>query len=306
MKIKIVYFIVVILAFSTGIISRDIEGIITIDGVEREYILHLPDGYGGENLPLVMVYHGGGGTAKQIKNHVKFDKLADKENFIAVYPNAVNKNWNDGRNDEKLKEKYDDVKFINTLLDTLIKNYKIDTSRIFATGISNGGFFSIYLAYKLSQRILAIAPVTANIPADIATGFKTEYPVSLLLVNGTDDPLVKYDGGAVGYGEDGFGRGESISTDRTIDIWVKNNGCSTAPVIEDIPNKNLRDKCKAEKFTYTACSNNTEVILIKINGGGHTWPGASQYLPKILVGIVCKDFSATEMIWEFFKSRTVR
>lgn len=290
-----------------GVLSAgEIEGAITVDGVEREYLLYLPDNYGTKKLPLVIACHGGGGNMKQMRNYVKFEKLGKKENFIVVYPNAVNKNWNDGRNDEKLKEKYDDVKFIDLLLDKLIADYNVDSSRIFSTGISNGGFFSIYLAYKLSNKILAIAPVTANIPADIADEFKTEYPVSLLLINGTDDPLVKYDGGAVGYGEEGFGRGESISTDRTIDIWTKNNGCSITPQTEDLPNKSISDKCKAEKFTYTGCNGNTEVILIKINGGGHTWPGGAPYLPKLLIGRVCKDFNATEMIWEFFKSRPLR
>lgn len=128
--------------------------------MKREYILHLPKNYGSESLPLVMVFHGGGGTADQIKDHTKFNKLADKENFIVVYPNSVDKNWNDGRIGDKLPMDRDDVKFINMLLDTLIANYKVNSKRIFSTGISNGGFFSFYLALKLSDRILAIAPVT--------------------------------------------------------------------------------------------------------------------------------------------------
>lgn len=301
---KNLVFIIILAAVHT--FSGDINGTLQVDGIERDYILHLPKNYGSDLLPLVMVFHGGGGNSTQVKNHTKFSKLADKENFIVVYPNSVNKNWNDGRNDEKLKEKYDDVKFISALLDTLTVKYKIDTARIFSTGISNGGFFSIYLAYKLSFRLLAIAPVTANIPVDIAEGFKTEYPVSMMLINGTKDPLVKYEGGAVGFGEDGFGRGESISTDKTIEIWINNNGCSSAVKTEELPDNDRKDKCRATKYAYSNCKENTEVVLIKIEGGGHTWPGASQYLPKIIVGTVCNDFNATEMIWEFFKSRTPR
>jgi polyhydroxybutyrate depolymerase len=286
--------------------SKDIEGTMMVDGIEREYILHLPENYGTENLPLVMVFHGGGGTAKQIKAHVKFNKLADKENFIVVYPNSVDKNWSDGRVGEKLPVQRDDVKFISILIDTLIANYKVDSKRVFSTGISNGGFFSIYLAYKLSGKILAIAPVTANIPENLKDVYKPEFPVSVLLINGTEDPLVKYDGGAVGFGEDGFGRGTSLPTDESIKTWLSNFECSLTPAVEGIPNKDKKDDCRAKKYIYKPCKDNNEVILIKIDGGGHTWPGASQYLPKFLVGAVCKDFNATEVIWDFFKSRQVR
>jgi polyhydroxybutyrate depolymerase len=318
MKIKIQDVLlvpVIILVLASAAFSKDIDGIITVDGIEREYILHLPKTYeentggkntGGDNLPLVMVFHGGGGNARQMKNHTKFNKLSDKENFIVVYPNAVDKNWSDGRIGEKLPMQRDDVKFISNLIDTLTAKYKIDPKRIFSTGISNGGFFSIYLAYRLSNKILAIAPVTANIAVNLADEFKPDYPVSILLINGTEDPLVKYDGGAVGFGEDGYGRGESVSTDQTISIWTKNNECNINPLAENLDNKNWADKCKAKKYIYSNCAGETEVILVKIEGGGHTWPGGSQYLPKMIVGNVCKDFSATEMIWEFFKSQKSR
>jgi len=290
-------FVVFSLTYSAG----DVDGKMTVDGIEREYILHLPKNYGSESLPLVMVFHGGGGTAEQIKDHVKFNKLADKENFIVVYPNAVDKNWNDGRIGDKLPMDRDDVKFISMMLDTLTANYKINIKRIFSTGISNGGFFSFYLALKLSNRILAIAPVTANLPENLKDSWKTDKPISVLLINGTKDPLVKFDGGPVGFKDDETGRGVSLSTSWTIKILTENNSCMPGVKVEEIDDKE-DDDCKAEKETYYKCADGTKVILVTIKGGGHTWPGASQYLPKIIVGTVCKDFSATEMIWEFFKS----
>ncbi|HWA07436.1 MAG TPA: PHB depolymerase family esterase [Ignavibacteria bacterium] len=287
--------------FSVTYSAGDINGKMTVDGIEREYILHLPKNYGSVPLPLVMVFHGGGGTAEQIKDHVKFSKLADKENFIVVYPNAVDKNWNDGRIGDKLPMDRDDVKFISMLIDTLTANYHVNSKRIFSTGISNGGFFSFYLALKLSTRILAIAPVTANIPENLKDSWKTEKPVSVLLINGTKDPLVKFDGGPVGFKDDETGRGVSLSTSWTVKILTENNSCMPGVKVEEIDDKE-DDDCKAEKETYYKCADGTKVILVTIKGGGHTWPGASQYLPKIIVGNVCKDFNATEMIWEFFKS----
>ncbi len=301
MKRIIYLFLIHLFALFSMTYAGDIVGKLTVDGLEREFILHLPKNYGSEPLPLVMVFHGGGGTAEQVKKHTKFSKLADKENFIVVYPNSVDKNWNDGRIGDKLPMKRDDVKFISMMLDTLIADYKINSKRIFSTGISNGGFFSIYLTYKMSDRILGIAPVTANIPENLKESFTLTSPVSLLLINGTKDPLVKYDGGAVGFREEEGGMGSSISTDWTIKIWTENNLCQQSSKIEEMDNKE-DDGCKAEKTTYYKCKDNSKVVLIKIVGGGHTWPGASQYLPKLIVGAVCKDFNATETIWEFFKS----
>jgi polyhydroxybutyrate depolymerase len=287
------------------IFASDIEGKITVDEFERNYIIHLPKNYSSlQKYPLVLVFHGGGGNAWQIRNYTRFNTISDRENFIVAYPDALNRNWNDGREGEKLPDT-DDVKFISELINTIGALWNVDTSRIFATGISNGGFFSIYLAYKLSGKILAIAPVAAAIPENYAHSFRTEYPVSLLLINGTDDRLVKYHGGEVGLGKH-TGRGKNISTDRTIEIWTANNNCQNSVKIEKLDDKDKDDGCKATRYTYYNCSGNTEVILIKIKGGGHSWPGAKSVLPKIIAGNTCMDFSATEIIWEFFKSRSPR
>lgn len=295
------FFCLLLNVFTVIYAAGNIDGKLNVDGIERDYILHLPKNYGSGTYPLVMVFHGGGGTSDQVMNHTKFNKLADKENFIVVYPNAVDKNWNDGRIGDKLPMDRDDVKFISTLLDTLTANYKINSKRIFSTGISNGGFFSFYLALKLSSRILAIAPVTANIPENLKDSWKTDKPISVLLINGTKDPLVKFDGGPVGFKDDETGRGSSLSTSWTVKILTANNSCQTSTKIEVIDDKE-DDDCTAEKETYYKCADGTKIVLVTIKGGGHTWPGASQYLPKIIVGNVCKDFNATDMIWEFFSS----
>jgi len=292
--------------FSIPLFSQTKDCAITIDGLERTYLLHLPEKTASfNNLPLVFVFHGGGGTGKQIMKDSEFNKLSDKEKFIAVYPNGIDKGWNDGRDDKTEKEKYDDVKFISRLIDTLISEYKIDTARIFATGISNGGFFSFQLAYKLSNRFLAIAPVCANIPKVQKNFYKPEYPVSLLLINGTADPLVKYEGGKVGF-DFAKARGYSLSTDESVEIFLKNNKITGTPKSEEIPNNNDDDECDAVKYTYTGGANNTEVVLIKIENGGHAWPGGKRHFPKKLVGNLCKDFKAADVIWDFFKSRKAR
>ena len=264
---KLLYLFVVSTVFTVYCKAQDFTDKLTIDGVDREYIMHLPKNYHITiPRPLIIVLHGGGSDAKSMVNFTKFNKLADKGNFIVVYPNAVNNNWSDGRIGEQLPMERDDVKFISVMIDTLVARYGVNPKRVFATGISNGGFFSIYLAYKLSNKILGVAPVCATIPENYADSFKTEYPTSILLINGTEDPLVKYDGGSVGFKDDGKERGKSISTDRTIDIWVKLNNCQNSVKIETLDDDDGDDDCTAKKYTYYTCNGDTEVSLIKVTG----------------------------------------
>jgi len=169
------------------------EGSIIIDKTERTYLIYNPKTDSGKILPLVFVFHGGGGTAKNIMKETGFNDISEKEKFIVVYPNGMNKGWNDGRKEPIEKTKYNDIEFISKLFEKIKKDYRIDTNRIFSTGISNGGFFSFYLTYKLSDIFLAIAPVTANIPENISGEYNPGYPVSMMLINGTSDPLIKYE-----------------------------------------------------------------------------------------------------------------
>ncbi len=292
--------------FSFSISSQTKECEIIIDGTKRTYLLHLPEtGTLIYNLPLVIVLHGHGGTGKQIMKESEFNKLSDKDRFIVAYPDGLHKAWNDGRNNKEKGKMGNDIKFISQLINTIQKQYYIDTNRVFATGISNGGFFSFYLAYKLSKKFLAIAPVCANIIKNLKYKYNPNEPVSLMLINGTEDPLVKYYGGKIGF-KFGKSRGTSISTNETISIFIKNNKCSEKPKTEEIPDKTEDDECYATKYIYSDGVKNTEVVLIKITNGGHTWPGGSQYLPKILIGNTCKDFKGAEVIWNFFKSRKIR
>lgn len=286
-----------------GIFAQtDSNGSLMVKNSKREFILHLPKKYDSKTaLPLVLIFHGGGGNSRQMQNYMKMDGIADSENFITVYPNGINKQWNDGREFKEEIAANDDVQFITQLLDTLVKNYAIDSSRIFATGISNGGFFSIYLSYKLSHRLLAIAPVCASIPERIYNNFYPANPVSLLLINGTKDPLVPYEGGLVGNKRSG-GRGRCTSTDSTIQRYIAIDSVRREALIEELPDKNRQDGCTAVKYTYSGGKNNTTVCLIKVINGGHTLPGGYPYLPKIIIGKVCNDFTGNEMIWDFFKN----
>jgi polyhydroxybutyrate depolymerase len=274
---------------------------IDVDGRLRSYYLHVPFSLPKDKpAALVIVFHGGGGEGAGTARLTKFNQLSDKENFIAVYPNGVGNNWNDGREDfaasQAHKENVDDVVFINAMIDAIAKEHKIDQKRIYATGISNGGIFSHYLGANLSNRIAAIAPVVGGIADPFYKNFNPKQPVSILIIQGTADPLVPYDGGVIARN-----RGKIIGTDETVKLWLKNNGGKDPLTTKELFDKDKTDGCSVDKIVWSGGKNKTEVVLYKLIGGGHTWAGSSQYLPRPIVGSVCREINATEIIWEFFK-----
>jgi polyhydroxybutyrate depolymerase len=186
---------------------------------------------------------------------------------------------------------------MSALIDAVARDYPIDPKRVFATGISNGGIFSHYLAANLSLRIAAIAPVAGGIADNFASKFQPELPVSVLMLHGTSDPLVPYHGGDVAYG----GRGKIIDTDRAVRLWVERDGCLPTPLTDSLPDTGSKGACPIRWSTWGRGRGGTEVTLYTLEGGGHTWPGGPQFLPAFLVGKVCANLNATDVIWGFFK-----
>ncbi len=298
------FLIVSFLPFCNCFGQTDIEKTITVDGREREYIIHLPPGYQNQNkLPILFGLHGGGGTNKNTIPFYNLNCLADKNNFIVVYPNAIAKSWTIpgfSTREKGADSTVDDVHFISVLLDTIIRHYKGDSTKVFTTGISRGGEFSLYLAYKLSKRITAIAPVCASVPKSVLSYYSFNHSTPVLVINGTDDPLIKYDGG---YGKylrtDEPGEGfDMASTNDLIKKIVSIDSCNVNGTLTGMPDNDPDDGCIAQKIEYRC--GNTNVTLIKIINGGHTWAGGKQYLPKFIIGRVCRDFNAEDEIFNFF------
>jgi polyhydroxybutyrate depolymerase len=271
------------------------------DGRERTYLLHVPDGlHENEPVPLVFAFHGGGGNGSGMNSLTKFDKLADREEFIAVFPDGVGNSWNDGRQNlasEAYLLNVDDVGFVDAMIETISLEFPVDRKRIYATGISNGAIFSHFLAAQRASTFAAIAPVVGGLAIPFNEHFNPDDTVSVIIIQGTADPLVPYNGGQIAGGN----RGAIISTDDTVELWVQNDGCNEIPLKEELPNGDLNDGCLVTQYTWSNGNANSAVVLLKIEGGGHTWPGGAQYLPMSIIGRVCKDFDATEIIWSFFK-----
>lgn len=263
---------------------------VMVDGVEREFIIHVPSSV--EPQPAaVVVLHGGSSRADGIRRLTDFDDLADEHGFIAVYPYGLNQQWNDGR--EGISNA-DDLAFFDILFDTLIDQYAIDPARIFVTGMSNGGFMAMRLACARSERVSGVAIVTATFGEDVICQPQT--PLAMLIMNGTDDPLVPYDGGEVTVL--GTQRGLIRSTDDTISFWVNHNRCTDAPNEVALPNSASADGTRVYRTAYSACDE--PVVLYRISGGGHAWPGGGQYLPRGVIGRASQDIDASAVIWGFF------
>jgi polyhydroxybutyrate depolymerase len=226
-----------------------------------------------------------------------FSALSDKEGFLVCYPDGVERNWYDGRvvqDSRAHREKIDDAGFIEALIDGIARKQPVDMKRIYATGISNGGFFSTYLGARLSKRFAAIAPVVGGMAPVVAADFKPDQPVSVLILQGTEDPMVPFDGGPIK-----FNRGETVATRTAVQKWVDHDGCTTQ-LAEDLPDRDPSDGTRVHRTIHRGGRDGTEVVLYTIEGGGHTWPGGPQYLPVFMVGRVCRDIDANPIIWDFF------
>lgn len=277
---------------------------LTVGTLTREYLLHVPKDLPEDMaLPLVFVFHGGNGLAFGTMNLTKFNDVADRGQFLVVYPQGIGRSWNDGRVtrvSQAHRDNVDDLGFFDALLAEISKTHRIDPKRVFATGISNGGIFSHFLAANRAEKLAAIAPVVGGIAVPFNEKFKPARPVSVLVIQGANDPLVPYGGGKVA-GGDGEDRGSVIATTGTIKLWVAANGCAPAAGSFLLPDKDPADECRTEVTQWKGGRDGTEVRLYRVQGGGHTWPEGAQYLPEFLIGKVTRDFGSAD-IWEFFKA----
>lgn len=249
------------------------------DGRTRTFQVHLPDGYDSSTpTPLVLNFHGRGSTATQQQALSGMNAEADDEGFIAVHPQGVGNTWNAGFCcGEAMTADVDDVGFVDAMLDELERRFCVDTDRVFATGLSNGGFISHRIACELSDRIAAIAPVAGTL---VTTPCSPSQPVSVIHFHGTEDTLVPYDGFTGGF----------ASVDSTMGAWASSNGCGGS---SSVYFTNGDVTCEE----WTGCDGGTSVRLCTVDGGGHQWPGGFT-IPGL--GSNTSDISATGAGWDFF------
>lgn len=281
--------------------NRD-NGSFISSGEKREYVLYVPSSYDRSRpTPLVISLHGAGLWGAAQRDISGWNELADRKGFIVVYPSGVGGNgvriWRAEPGDDLTK----DVRFISDLIDTLSAAYNIDSTRIYANGLSNGGGMSFALSCTRSNRIAAVGLVAAaeTLPwgwcgREAGRGKRDgERPVPVISFHGTADPDVPYNGGASWISARPFPNVPKWSAS-----WAKRNGCEVSP----------RDSTVTDDVTrreYTGCADGAAVVLYTIKGGGHTWPGGMA-LPEWFVGRTARSIDATSLMWAFFVEHPLR
>ncbi len=273
-----------------------------VGGLNRTYLVHLPEGHNQENpTPVVLALHGATMNGPMMAWFSGLNRKADEAGFIAVYPNGTGRfssfTWNGGHCcGSAMRNNVDDVAFIDALLDDLMRSYHIDNRRIYVTGISNGATMTYRLGSELSDRIAAIAPVAGSVGTEIS---RLKRPISVLHFHGTLDDYIPFLGGK---GMKSLYGTPYCSVDQSIQSWVKSNECDENPKI-DLLSKN-GDQMTVTRKTYAARKDETEVVLVVIEGGGHTWPGMRS--PTDTLGQSAMNISANDLMWEFFEKHPMR
>jgi polyhydroxybutyrate depolymerase len=277
---------------------------LTVGDRKRTYLVHVPKSYDGTKpYPVVLIYHGGASNAEQMVRFCGLNETADKAGFLAVYPSGTGRlatalTWNGGNCCAyAMLNQVDDVAFTRALLDDLTKVLQVDAKRVFATGMSNGAIMAYRLASELSDRIAAIAPVSGPMGTEKCS---PKRPVPILHFHGTSDEFAPFKGGK---GEKSLSGTDFYSVEHSIQAWVQANGCKAEPRTVELPDK-AKDGTKVTRKTYGGGKDGAEVVLVVIEGGGHTWPGREPALK--LLGKTTKKVSANELMWEFFQKHPMK
>jgi polyhydroxybutyrate depolymerase len=315
---------------------------VTVDDVDRSFMVRLPRGYDSQHhYPVVILLHGMNQDPDDMERLTRFDELADKNGILAVFPFALHGRWNVGvqpqerpqtgmgpgrhrryggggypgggggypgggggypggggqqpptrePGEERRPAPTDDIGFFNQMLDQLGTKFSADPSRIYAAGLSEGGFMSLRLGCALSDRIAAIVAVGAAMPKTMIC--LPSRPVPLLMINGTSDPVVPYGGGT----EHNLNLA-TISAEDSAKAWARIDRCTEKPEKSKLPPKE-KGGMETKIDTYGGCQQNAQVVLYSVKGAGNTWPGGEQYEVEKTIGKTSQDLNANETIWSF-------
>ncbi len=266
---------------------------LAVDGIDRTYVL-----IGAESVqrrPLILALHGNWGTGAQFATYGQWEALARKHALVVALPDGINRAWNDGRPiaemmGRKPRDGLDDVKFLSELVSALVAKGVADKSRVFVTGVSNGGMMTLRLMCDRADLFAGGAAVIAAMPVGLPARCKPSRPVPLLLINGTEDKLVPY------APSDRF-----IGTEQTAAFWRARNGCSEAAQKAWLADRDPEDGSKIEQTRFD-CPPAAPVVILRVEGGGHQMPSLShRFALEAMLGRRNHDIEGAEAIWAFFE-----
>ncbi len=277
------------------------------DGIVRDVGIFDPRPESGEGVrPLVLVLHGGLGEDDDTValRFGTLDALATDDDFLVAYPHGIGGHWNDGRRVDRYvahRERVNDVDFLATLIDELVEKREVDPSAVFVVGVSDGAMMAHRLACLRTTKLRAFVAVIGAMPLNVARRRSRcgSTPLSALLINGTEDPIVPWEGGEVEF--DGQKLGRVLSAERTFGFWRRHNQCAEVES-SMLPDFSPRDGTRVERRKAVGCVSGAKVELFAVQGAGHTWPSGWQYLPETMIGATSSDIDASVAAWRFFQS----
>lgn len=271
---------------------------IVVGGRERVYLVDLPPGYdGSRRYPLVLEFHGGGGSPNAARKQSGLSTLTARVGAIAVYPAGSGRlsserllTWNtETCCGYAQRARIDETAFVRALLDTLEATYSVDPKRVYAIGLSNGGMMAHLVGCRLGDRIAAIAVVSGELTVDC----RPERPVSVLIIHGTADHNLPYDGGV---GRKALDRHDVRPVSYAVDTWRARDRCPDSSAV--------RVTGAVTHTVWSPCAGGTAVELYRIEGGGHAWPGGQRM--SVVLDAPSTSLDATNVAWEFFERHARR
>ncbi|MBX2806517.1 MAG: hypothetical protein KTR19_11140 [Hyphomicrobiales bacterium] len=274
---------------------------ISFQGVERKYLLHMPPSQKGP-VPLVIALHGLNQAVEGVRRSLAMEPLADRENFAVLYPMALKGNWSF---DESLAvrlprkdERIDDVGFINAIVDKLVSEESVDASRVYATGLSNGGLMAWTLACQMSERLAGVAPLISGMVDHQVERCSPKRLVPLVVIAGTEDWMQPYDGLITEYFR-------LLSIPETLEFWRRQRGC-TSFNLDMIASRDPSDQTQAVVMDWTACDSPSPQRFYRIEGGGHSLPSlepVSGNRGGPHGGNHSQTIETAEELWKFFQAQ---
>jgi polyhydroxybutyrate depolymerase len=275
--------------------SGTVERQLVVGGVTRTYLLHAAGpqaaGPAKPGRALLLMLHGRGGTAAAMEQRTRgtFDKLADRDGAVVVYPQALANpslwtSWLPGIG----RPKPDDIVFLSALIDSLVAELGVDRQHVFAAGFSNGASMVYRLACERPDLVAAVAPISGSMGPEVARAcVQNTTPVAIIGMHGTADSTVALDASI----RDG------------IAMWARRNRCAADPISSRLRDADPTDGTETRVDVYDQCAAGTQVAFYTIEGGGHAWPGGEA---RLTGGTTPRDFDAAELIWAFFQKHARR
>jgi polyhydroxybutyrate depolymerase len=269
------------------------ERTVTIDGLRRSFVVHIPAGLRDLPAPVILAFHGGFGTPESFERTTRLGDVGVRAGFVVVFPRGVGRSWNAGDCCGPAERRdVDDVEFVRVLVKDLGSLVAVDSARIFAIGFSNGGKFAYRLVCAMWGRISAMTSVAGTMSTDQAS-CRSVKPVSVMHIHGTADRFGPYGGGP-----SKFRSIEQQSVPATVQFWLRRHRCSSRA---RVTYAHAKARCRA----HSQCDGGVEMQLCTVAGMGHQWPGAAARLERIL-GPGNDDLDATRLSVEFFLRHPIR